>query len=72
MPFGFSLLVNFYCPLDGIKNILFEFVCLDGIKNIFLLSFLEHVGQKCLLCRCVSKVRGCPSSFWDLVLVFCP
>lgn len=36
----------------------------------FLLA--KCIRWRCLPCRGVSKVKGCPSCFWDPLLVFCP
>jgi hypothetical protein len=40
---------------------------------LFIFIFLVRcVRWRCLSCRGASKVRGCPSYFWDPLLMFCP
>ncbi len=39
---------------------------------LLLFFFVGCNGQRCLPCKCTSKVRGCSSCFWDPFLVFCP
>jgi hypothetical protein len=38
---------------------------------IILFTFVNHFGWGHSPCRCVSKVGGCPSGFWNLILMFC-
>jgi hypothetical protein len=41
------------------------------LDYLFLSFFsIRCVGQGCLPCRCISKVKGCPNSFWVLFWCF--
>jgi hypothetical protein len=40
------------------------------IYFFYFLFFIICIGWKCLPCRCTLKVKGYPSSFWDLLSMF--
>jgi len=41
---------------------------LDFFPSFFL--FYKTCWMKCSLCKCTFKVKGCPSGFWDSLLLF--
>ncbi len=64
---GFSSFIVFCCLLDNIG----VFGHSIWICFFYFFLFTKRVGWKCSPCKCIFEVKGCPSIFWDLLLVFC-
>ncbi len=66
-PLRFILFVEFCCPFGGMGILGVPF----GFASFIFFIFIRGFKQRCLACRCVLKVRGCPCGFKYFFLMFC-